>query len=182
MGLDYPEVPGVAFDVNMGAGSSVGAADESGSRARENYRIRLLEARKYVSCVSCGFSPYFETALNCALNRYCICLVSYCHNRKSDQEILDLTRNVDRIRTELSNLQQAAIVDQRHQAAVTSNLERKVEESIAVSANSVNSVIERSSRLEDVVRQAELAMRTTITDTKGEVRYILCCSFNYRAS
>lgn len=100
-------------------------------------------------------------------------------NRKSDQEILDLTRNVERIRTELSNLQQAAAVDRRHHSAVTSNLERKVEESIAVSANSVNSVIERSSRLEDVVRQAELAMRTSIIDTKGEVRHFSFCFFHF---
>jgi hypothetical protein len=42
MGMDYPEI-------ELGR-HSVGdaSADASGARARDNYRIRLLEARKYV--------------------------------------------------------------------------------------------------------------------------------------
>lgn len=51
MGLDYPEVPGVAFDLGGGGGGAgpgynATSAEESSSRARENYRIRLLEARR----------------------------------------------------------------------------------------------------------------------------------------
>lgn len=97
-------------------------------------------------------------------------LICTCSSlRKSNEEVQELTRSVERIRSELATVQQTVSVDQKHHAAVTSSLERKVEESIAVSANSVNSVIERGSRLEEVVREAELKLCASITGTKGEV-------------
>jgi hypothetical protein len=42
MGMDYPEI-----ELGRQSGDQA-AADLTGARARENYRIRLLEARKYV--------------------------------------------------------------------------------------------------------------------------------------
>lgn len=45
MGLDYPEIE-LGRQFGEGAG-----ADLTGARARESYRIRLLEARRYVLCV-----------------------------------------------------------------------------------------------------------------------------------
>ena len=47
MGLDYPEIElGAHFsDTSRGGGSS-SAVDMAGAKARESYRIRLLEARK----------------------------------------------------------------------------------------------------------------------------------------
>ena len=73
------------------------------------------------------------------------------------------------MRTELSSLQQSAALEQKQQAAVASQLERKVEESIAVSANSVTAVCDRSARLEEIMRDTELSMRSHVTDTKSEV-------------
>jgi hypothetical protein len=42
MGMDYPEI-----ELGRQSGDQA-AADLTSARARENYRIRLLEARKYV--------------------------------------------------------------------------------------------------------------------------------------
>ena len=77
-----------------------------------------------------------------------------------------------RLSTELSTLQQSSVLDIKQHAAQVVNLERKVEECITVSANSVTSVADRSARLEDVVRETELSIRSTVNDTKTEVNYV----------
>ena len=61
MGLEYPDIVPLggtadssggnrplfrASDMSSSAGAAAAVADSDGSRARENYRIRLLEARK----------------------------------------------------------------------------------------------------------------------------------------
>ena len=48
MGLDYPEIElGAHFsDISRGGGGSSSGVDMAGAKARESYRIRLLEARK----------------------------------------------------------------------------------------------------------------------------------------
>ena len=76
---------------------------------------------------------------------------------------------MDRISSELDVLQQASVLDQKSHSAAVVNLERKIEECITVSANSVTSVADRSARLEEVVRDTELSIRSTVNDTKGEV-------------
>jgi hypothetical protein len=76
---------------------------------------------------------------------------------------------MNRVSADVAALQQNAAVDQKHSMAVVSNLERKVEECIAVSGNSMNAVAARSSKLEDLVRDTELAIRSSVNETKGEV-------------
>lgn len=93
----------------------------------------------------------------------------FLFHRKSDDEIQELNRTVDRLTTELNSLQQSATLDHKQHAAAVVNLERKVEEAITVSANSVTSVADRSARLENVVRETELSIRSTVNDTKTEV-------------
>lgn len=82
---------------------------------------------------------------------------------------------MNRVSADVAALQQNAAVDQKHSAAVVSNLERKVEECIAVSGNSVNTVAARSAKLEDLVRDTELAIRSSVTDTKSEVSHPFVC-------
>lgn len=90
--------------------------------------------------------------------------------RRSDEEVQELSRNVHRITTELATLQQRAAVDQAHSAGVVSNLERKVDECIAVCGSSVQNVADRSAKLENLVRDTELAIRESVAGTRSEVR------------
>ena len=80
-----------------------------------------------------------------------------------------MNRAVDRIRAELTTLQQSSVLDLKQHAAVVVNLERKVEECITISANSVTAVADRSARLEEIVRDTELSMRSNVADSKSEV-------------
>lgn len=82
----------------------------------------------------------------------------------------ELTRNVNRVTKDLATLQQSAASDQVHHTAVASNLDRKVEECLAVCGTSVRTVSERAAKLEDLVRDTELAIRTAVNDNKNEVR------------
>ena len=79
-----------------------------------------------------------------------------------------------RVTSEIATLQQNAGVDQKHSSAVTANLERKVEECISVCDKSVATVADRSAKLETLVRETELSMRTSVTDTKSEVTAFVC--------
>jgi hypothetical protein len=90
--------------------------------------------------------------------------------RKSDDEVRELTHNVQHLQSELSTLQKSATLDQKQQSAIVAGLERKVDECMAVSASAVQTVGDRSAKLEDIVRATELAMRAQVTDTKSEVR------------
>jgi hypothetical protein len=103
----------------------------------------------------------------CASRRFNCGIDAYC--RRSDEEVAELTRNVHRVTKDLAALQQGAATDQVHNAAVVSNLDRKVEECIAVSGASVRTVAERASKLEDLVRDTELAIRSNVADTRSEV-------------
>ena len=76
-------------------------------------------------------------------------------------------------------MQQSAAVDTRHHTAAISNLERRVEETIAMSSNSVHTIAERSSKLEELVRETELTIRSSVTDTKSEVRDLLNTCLKY---
>jgi hypothetical protein len=91
-------------------------------------------------------------------------------HRKSDDEVRELTHNVQHLQSELSTLQKSATLDQKQQSAIVAGLERKVDECMAVSASAVQTVGDRSAKLEDIVRATELAMRAQVTDTKSEVR------------
>ncbi|KAJ1440239.1 hypothetical protein B484DRAFT_415595, partial [Ochromonadaceae sp. CCMP2298] len=128
--LMMAEVGGDEGDVLGGGGGGGGDV----ARAREAYRVRLLEAQ-----------------------------------RRSDKEVTALTLSVENLQETLDTLQQGAKKDAQSMRVLVQQLERRVEEGVKISADTVEAVGGRARGLERGVREGELKAQGRIAELKQEM-------------
>lgn len=97
--------------------------------------------------------------------------------RDAERSAADINAQIQALSTQIHDLQRQLQVDRKSATASASDMQRKVDEVIGISTHSVSAVETRSSKLEEIVRDAENAMRSKVAETKEEVSefYVMSC-------
>lgn len=89
--------------------------------------------------------------------------------REAEKEFFQLSSKVAELSESVTKLKDSHNLENKTMAATLVQLERKVDESITISNSSVNIIQNRSSRLEDLMRDSELQIRRDMSLQKEEV-------------
>lgn len=81
-----------------------------------------------------------------------------------------LLSRISELADRLQTLQHSLETEQRSAQTAQTHFDRKVDEAVAVAQNSLTQVQLRAARLEETVRDSELALRTQTHSLKEEVR------------
>ena len=93
-----------------------------------------------------------------------------------------MSTQISDLRGTLASLQNTINVDQNTSKAALLNMERKVEEAIVISNNSVQNINSRYSKIEDRQRDSEVKQSDQIKATKEEVSADLDVAFCFTKS
>lgn len=88
---------------------------------------------------------------------------------EAEKELFSLSTQISDLRGSLASLQNTINVDQHTSKAALLNMERKVEEAIVISNNSVQNINSRYSKIEERQRESEVKQSDALKVTKEEV-------------